>query len=200
MLYFQDLLEFEEKDLEPLISEATMRVHYHGHYKTYVEKLNSLVKDTPYAALTLKETILWSALKNTSDIEKLIFKNASQHFNHSFYWKCLTPKKNSPSNHLINKIQSSFGSFEEFRDSFSSSALNLFGSGWTWLVETQKQKLEIINCKNAESPLQLGQVPLLCCDVWEHAYYLDYKNERKNYLESFWKLVNWSFVEKNLLG
>jgi superoxide dismutase, Fe-Mn family len=176
--------------LEPHISSETLEYHHGKHHRTYVETLNKLVKGTPFENASLEDIVR----KATGGI----FNNAAQVWNHDFYWKCLSPDGGgSPGGAVAKMIERSFGGFEQFRDKFSESALGLFGSGWTWLVRNGDGSLEILNCGNAENPLRSGRAPLLACDVWEHAYYIDYRNARKDYVEAFWNVVNWEFVNRN---
>lgn len=178
--------------LAPVISKETLEYHYGKHHQGYVNKLNAAVKDTKPEKLSLEELI-----KTQSDG---IFNNAAQIWNHNFYWQCLTPKSaGEPSGKLAKAIDKNFGSFKAFKQKFTQKALSNFGSGWTWLVENKDKSLEIINTGNADNPMTQGKKPLLTCDVWEHAYYIDYRNDRGKYLENFWKLVNWTFIQKNYL-
>jgi Fe-Mn family superoxide dismutase len=176
--------------LAPHISKETLEYHYGKHHQAYVNNLNNLTKDTPLADKTLEELIM----SETGGI----FNNAAQDWNHSFYWQCMTPKSTgTPSGKLAEAINQKFGSFEEFKKAFTQSAATLFGSGWTWLVKNADGSLEIMNTGNAGIPMKEGKTALLTCDVWEHAYYIDYRNVRMTYIENFWKLVNWPFAEKN---
>ncbi len=177
--------------LEPMISRETLEYHYGKHHKAYVTNLNNLIQGTEFADMTLEEII-----KNASGP---IFNNAAQVWNHTFYWNCMTPNgKGKPSGILAGTIDKNFASFDTFKEKFSASAIANFGSGWTWLVKNSDASLEIVNTSNAGCPLTDDQIPLLTCDVWEHAYYIDYRNMRPDYIKSFWKLVNWDFVESNL--
>ena len=182
-------LPFEKNALEPLISEETIEYHYGKHHNKYVNTLNSLIKDTEFEDKPLVDIIKGS--------QGGIFNNAAQVFNHNFYWFGLSPEKNLPSLELGELIDKSFGSMESFKKEFLSSAAKLFGSGWTWLIY-DKGVLKIENTGNADTPLRYGRIPLLACDVWEHAYYIDYRNLRPEYLEKWWELINWNFVSKNL--
>ncbi len=185
-------LPFEKTALNPVIDSNTLDFHYGKHHQTYVDKLNGLVPGTEFEALSLEEII-------TKAPAGPIFNNAAQIWNHSFYRNCLrTPKEsNLPSEMLLAAIVAQRGSFESFKESFSTSALNNFGSGWTRLVRNAEWKLEIINTSNAGSPLTTWVTPLLTIDIWEHAYYLQYQNRRAEYIEKRWTIVNWEFVEKN---
>jgi superoxide dismutase, Fe-Mn family len=178
--------------LAPYISKETLEYHYGKHHQAYVTNLNSLIKDTKFANASLEETI-----KNS---DGGIFNNAAQVWNHTFYWHCMTPEsQGAPSGKCADAIQKAFGSFEDFKKEFTKTAIGTFGSGWGWLVKNKDGKLEIISTSNAGTPMTQDKKALLTCDVWEHAYYIDYRNMRPTYVENFWKLVNWDFVEKNLL-
>ncbi len=180
-------LPFEENALEPHISAETIAYHYGKHHATYVNKLNELVAGTRYEAQSLDEVI------RTADGP--IFNNAAQVWNHNFYWQCLSPKGGgAPGGALGSAIKEFFGDFESFQQKFTAAAISNFGSGWTWLVKTPEGVLEIVNTDDAANPMTDGYTPLLTCDVWEHAYYVDYRNARPAYLEAFWQLVNWDFV------
>jgi superoxide dismutase, Fe-Mn family len=176
--------------LEPHISRETLEYHYGKHHRTYVEKLNGLVDGTEFADASLEVIIRRSSGG--------VFNNAAQVWNHTFYWHCLAPSGGgAPGGELAKAIDRDFGSFDEFRKQFSDKAATLFGSGWAWLVKQPNGKLAIVQTGNAETPLTGKDVPLLTCDVWEHAYYIDYRNARPKYLEAFWQLVNWDFVAGN---
>ena len=177
--------------LEPHISKETLEFHYGKHHATYVAKLNPLIEGGELAEADI-ETIV----KNS---EGGIFNNAAQVWNHSFYWNCLSPNGGGePGGKLAEKISSSFGSFEAFKEAFTQSAINNFGSSWTWLVENSDGSLSIVNTSNAATPLTTDAKALLTVDLWEHAYYIDYRNARPAYMAAFWSLVNWDFVEENL--
>jgi superoxide dismutase, Fe-Mn family len=176
--------------LEPHISRETLEFHYGKHHRTYVEKLNGLIEGTEFADASLEDTIRKSSGG--------IFNNAAQVWNHTFYWHCLAPDGGGkPDGDLARAIDEAFGSFDEFRQQFSDKATTLFGSGWAWLVQKPDGKLAITQTSNAETPLTTKDKALLTCDVWEHAYYIDYRNARPKYLEAFWQLVNWDFVAGN---
>ena len=183
-------LPYEKDALEPLISAETLDYHYGKHHKTYVDKLNVLIENTPFQSLELVEIIKKS--------EGPIFNNAAQIWNHTFYWHCLTPTKDTnPSEKLLGAINKSFGSFDSFKKQFKDKALNNFGSGWTWLVADKDDNLSILNTSNAHTPISNEEVrPLMTCDVWEHAYYIDTRNNRAQYLENYWALINWSFINE----
>ena len=175
--------------LAPHISKETLEYHYGKHHKTYVDNLNKLIPGTEFEKLSLEDII-----KKSSGG---IFNNAAQIWNHSFYWNCLSPKGGEPGGTLADAINKTFGSIEEFKQKFSQTAITTFGSGWAWLVKNAAGGVEIISTSNAGCPLTEGKTPLLTCDVWEHAYYIDYRNARAKYVETFWKIVNWDFVAKN---
>lgn len=177
--------------LAPHISKETIDYHYGKHHQTYVTNLNNLIKGTEFADLSLEDII-----KKSSGG---IFNNAAQVWNHTFYWNCLKPKGGGqPSGKLAEALNKNFGSFDKFKEEFTKTAVTTFGSGWAWLVKNPDGNLALISTSNAGTPLTSNQVPLLTCDVWEHAYYIDYRNARPKYLEMFWNLVNWDFVTQRL--
>ncbi|WP_108650920.1 superoxide dismutase [Fe] [Dongshaea marina] len=186
-------LPYEKTALEPHISAETLEYHHGKHHNTYVVKLNGLIEGTEFAAKSLEEIV-----KSSSGG---IFNNAAQVWNHTFYWNCLAPNAGGePTGAVADAIATAFGSFADFKAKFTDSAVNNFGSGWTWLVKKADGSLAIVNTSNAATPLTDGDTPLLTVDVWEHAYYIDYRNVRPNYMDGFWALVNWDFVAKNLAG
>lgn len=178
--------------LEPHISQETLEYHHGKHHNTYVVNLNNLVPGTEFEGKSLEEIIKTSSGG--------IFNNAAQIWNHTFYWHCLSPNGGGePTGALDDAITKSFGSFAEFKDAFTKSAIGNFGSSWTWLVKKADGSLAIVNTSNAGCPLtEAGTTPLLTVDLWEHAYYIDFRNLRPKYMETFWALVNWEFVAKNL--
>ncbi|MFH2202029.1 MAG: superoxide dismutase [Elusimicrobiota bacterium] len=177
--------------LEPHISAETLDFHYGKHHKTYVAKLNDALPGTEFENSSLEEIV--------KKAKGGVFNNAAQTWNHSFYWNSLSPNGGgAPKGALAGEIDKAFGSFNRFQERFSQTAITAFGSGWAWLVKNRDGKLEIVSTKDAGSPLTQGQTPLLTCDVWEHAYYIDYRNARPKYVEAFWKLVNWNFAAENL--
>jgi superoxide dismutase, Fe-Mn family len=182
--------------LEPYISEKTMSFHYGKHHQTYVDNLNKLVAGTPWAGQPLETIIKESA---GADDKAAIFNNAAQTWNHSFFWKNMKPGGGgTPTGRLLEMINKSFGSVDEFKKAFSAAALAQFGSGWVWLVQ-EGDTLKVVKTSNADNPVAHGQTTLLACDVWEHAYYLDYQNKRKDYVEAFLEhLVNWEFAGSQL--
>ncbi|HDZ9830523.1 TPA: superoxide dismutase [Fe] [Yersinia enterocolitica] len=184
-------LPYAQNALEPHISAETLEYHYGKHHNTYVVNLNNLIKDTEFAGKSLEEIVKTSSGG--------IFNNAAQVWNHTFYWHCLSPNGGGePTGKVAGAINQSFGSFAEFKAQFTDAAVKNFGAGWTWLVKKADGTLAIVSTSNAATPLTTADKPLLTVDVWEHAYYIDYRNARPKYLENFWALVNWSFVEKNL--
>jgi Fe-Mn family superoxide dismutase len=185
-------LPYEHSALAPYISAETISYHYDKHHKTYVDNLNKIIEQTPALQnLTLEEIIKQSTGPT--------FNNAAQVWNHSFYWNCLSPKGGAtPQGVLLKLIERDFSSVDHFKDLFTDLALKTFGSGWAWLVETPEHKLELISTSNAMTPLTSQYKPLLTCDVWEHAYYIDYRNSRANYMKAFWNIVHWDFVTQNL--
>lgn len=191
MAYELPPLPFEMNALEPHISKETLEYHYGKHHKTYVDNLNKFVPGTEHEGKSLEELITTTTGG--------IFNNAAQVWNHSFYWNCLSPNGGGePSAELKALLESAFGSFEAFKEKFSEVSIKTFGSGWGWLVKNAADELAIVSTSNAGNPLTDNNTPLLTCDVWEHAYYVDYRNARPKYVESFWNLVNWQFVESNL--
>ncbi len=175
--------------LEPYVSKQTLDFHYGKHHLTYVNNLNKLIVGTKFENVSLEEIIL--------EAEAGIFNNAAQVWNHTFYWNCLSSEGGGePEGVLLNEIIKEFGSFTEFKEKFSLACTTLFGSGWAWLVKDGENKLQIVQTSNANCPLKDGLTPLLTCDVWEHAYYLDKQNRRPAYVEDFWKIIDWKAVEK----
>lgn len=179
-------LPFEQNALEPFISAETLQYHYGKHHTAYVNKLNELIKDTEFDKMSLSSII--------RDSEGAVFNNAAQVFNHTFYWKSLSASKSAPSGKLLAKINNDFGSLEALKEEFIKAGTTLFGSGWVWLVREPKGQLAIKQTGNANTPLSSHQIPILVCDVWEHAYYIDYRNLRPKYLEEFWNHINWDFA------
>ncbi|AVQ86118.1 MULTISPECIES: superoxide dismutase [Fe] [Plesiomonas] len=184
-------LPYAKNALEPHLSAETLEYHYGKHHNTYVVNLNNLVPGTEFEGKSLEDIVKTSSGP--------IFNNAAQVWNHTFYWNCLAPQAGGePTGALADAINQAFGSFDAFKTQFNDAAVKNFGSGWTWLVKKADGSLAIVNTSNAGCPLTEGHTPLLTVDVWEHAYYIDYRNVRPNYLNGFWALVNWNFVAKNL--
>lgn len=177
--------------LAPHISQETLEFHHGKHHATYVTKLNAAIPGTEFETMSLEDII-----KKSSGP---VFNNAAQIWNHTFYWNCLSPNGGGePTGAVADAINKAFGSFAEFQAKFDDKAVNNFGSSWTWLVKNADGSLEIVNTSNAGTPMTSGQTALLTVDLWEHAYYIDFRNARPAYLSAFWKLVNWDFVAKNL--
>ncbi len=177
--------------LAPHISKETLEFHHGKHHQTYVTNLNNLIKGTEFENSSLEDIVK----KSTGGI----FNNAAQVWNHTFYWQGLKPNGGgAPTGKVADALTATFGSFDKFKEEFSKTAITTFGSGWAWLVKGSDGKLALVSTSNAGTPMTAGQTALLTCDVWEHAYYIDYRNARPKYVESFWSLVNWDFVAKNL--
>tara|TARA_R110001583_G_scaffold195499_1_gene374367 strand:+ start:28555 stop:29178 length:624 start_codon:yes stop_codon:yes gene_type:complete len=175
--------------LEPHISEQTLSYHHGKHHAGYINKLNKAIENSEFSEKTLEQII--------TDAQGDIFNNAAQAWNHTFYFQCLSPSGYLDSESEISQaIVRDFGSMHDFKKHFTEAATSLFGSGWAWLVLNKAGSLEIVKTENADTPIKHGQLPLLTCDVWEHAYYLDYQNVRPEYLQAFWQLVNWEFVNE----
>ena len=183
-------LPYDLDALAPTISKETLEYHYGKHHQTYVTNLNNLIPGTEFEHLSLEEII-----KKSSGG---IFNNAAQVWNHTFYWDSLKPNGGGqPTGALADAINAKFGSFDKFKEEFTKTAVGTFGSGWAWLVKKADGSLDLVSTSNAATPLTTNAKPLLTCDVWEHAYYIDYRNARPKYVEAFWNLVNWDFVAKN---
>ncbi|WP_262902540.1 superoxide dismutase [Winogradskyella sp. SM1960] len=188
-------LPYDKSALNPLITEETFDYHYGKHHAAYVNNLSGLVKDTELVDLSVEEIIQKGYAENNA----ALFNNAAQHWNHSFFWHCLSPNGGkAPEGKIGELIVRDFGDFEQFKEQFSTTATKLFGAGWAWLAQDEKGKLEIIPMKDAHTPLTEHKKPILTLDVWEHAYYIDYRNARPKFVESFWEIVNWDFANKNL--
>ena len=191
MMFEKIVLPYEKGALAPYISEETMMYHYDKHHQAYTDKLNQLVENTEFAGQDIVAIV-----KNSS---WALYNNAAQFWNHNFFWNCLSPKYDQvPSEKLAELIDQNFGSFASFKEEFISSAVANFGSGWTWLVLNQEGKLEILNMSNAQNPLHLPVKILFWVDIWEHAYYIDVRNNRWAYLENIFHVINWEFVAENL--
>jgi Fe-Mn family superoxide dismutase len=183
-------LPYAKDALAPHISAETIEFHYGKHHQTYVTNLNNLIAGSEFEGLSLEEIV-----KKSSGG---IFNNAAQVWNHTFYWNSLSPNGGgAPAGGLAHAIDRTFGSFEQFKEEFTKTAVTTFGSGWAWLVKKPNGGLELVSTSNAATPLTAGQTPILTCDVWEHAYYIDFRNLRPKYLEAFWALVNWEFASAN---
>ena len=189
-------LDYKKDALSPIMSEQTLDLHHGKHHQTYITNLNNFIKNTELEKLSLEDIIK----KTSSDKKKSgIFNNASQHWNHNLFWKCMKPKGGGKiPTKLEERIKKDFENFEKFKEKFINAGITQFGSGWCWL-SIENGKLVVTKTENAENPLINNMKPILGCDVWEHSYYLDYKNKRPAYLENFFeKLINWEFVESNL--
>lgn len=184
-------LPYARDALAPHISAETIDYHYGKHHQTYVTNLNNLIPGTEFENLSLEEIV-----KKSSGG---VFNNAAQIWNHTFYWNCLAPNGGGePAGKLADAINAAFGSFAAFKEQFTKTAIGTFGSGWAWLVQRPDGSLALVSTSNAATPLTGADTPLLTCDVWEHAYYVDYRNARPKYVEAFWNLVNWDFVAKQM--
>ena len=184
-------LPYDRTALEPRISGETIDFHYGKHHKTYVDNLNKMIEGTEFADMPLEEIIRKS--------QGGMFNNAAQIWNHTFYWNCLKPAGGGePTGKLADAINAAFGDFAKFKEQFTDTSIKTFGSGWGWLVQRKDGSLALASTSNAATPLTGEDTPLLTCDVWEHAYYIDYRNARPKYLDAFWNLVNWDFVASNM--
>jgi Fe-Mn family superoxide dismutase len=184
-------LPYAKDALQPHISAETLEYHYGKHHATYVTNLNNLIKGTEFENMSLEEIV-----KKSSGG---VFNNSAQVWNHTFFWNCMTPNGGgAPTGPVADAINAKWGSFDKFKEEFSKSAIGNFGSGWTWLVQKADGGVDIVNTSNAHTPLASNDKALLTCDVWEHAYYIDYRNARAKFVEAFWNLVNWEFVGKNM--
>jgi len=193
MTFNQENLPYDLKALDPFVSEEQMDYHYNKHHAAYFKKLNLLVDGKPESDMDL-ETVVKTSKGG-------VFNNAAQAWNHAFFWDCMSPNGGGkPGGKLLSSIERDFGSLEEFMKKFSDSAATLFGSGWAWLAEDDAGKLEIMPLSNADTPLKHGKNPILTLDVWEHAYYIDYRNERPRFIEQFQDVINWDFAEKCYKG
>jgi Fe-Mn family superoxide dismutase len=193
MEHILPVLPYAIDALQPHMSKETLEFHHGKHHQTYVTNLNNLVKGTEFEQASLVDIV-----KRSSGP---VFNNAAQIWNHTFFWNCLTPTTSGhPTGALAAAIDAKWGSLAAFQEAFTKSALGNFGSGWTWLVKKADGSVDIVNTSNAATPLSGADVPLLTCDVWEHAYYIDHRNRRPDFLAAFWKLTNWTFAEHNYAG
>ena len=194
MIHTLPTLSYALDGLEPYISKETLEHHYGKHHKAYVDNLNNLIPGTPFENKTLEEII------ETAPVGP-IFNNAAQVWNHTFYWESLTPNGNTgEGTNIMELILEQWGSFETFKKAFNDVAMKTFGSGWAWLVKKPDGSLDLVSTSNAGTPLTTDNTPLLTCDVWEHAYYIDYRNRRAEYLEKFWNIVDWEKAEERYNG
>ncbi|HUJ52536.1 MAG TPA: superoxide dismutase [Steroidobacteraceae bacterium] len=182
-------LPYAHDALEPYMSRETLDFHYGKHHKAYVDKVNSLIGGTEFADASLEELVAEST--------GAVFNNAAQIWNHDFFWNCLSPQRRTPGRELSRALDK-LGGLESFQKQFDKAAIEVFGSGWAWLIKDRADALKIVTTSNANTPMREGHVVLLTCDMWEHAYYIDHRNDRGAYLKSFWPLVNWDFVAANL--
>jgi Fe-Mn family superoxide dismutase len=182
-------LAYAHNALEPYMSRETLDFHYGKHHKGYVDKVNKLISGTEFADASLEELVAEST--------GTVFNNAAQIWNHNFFWNCLSPQQRTPDRELSRALDG-LGGLESFQKQFDKAAIEVFGSGWAWLIRDGANALKIITTANANTPVREGHVALLTCDMWEHAYYIDHRNDRGAYMKSFWSLVNWDFVASNL--
>jgi len=181
-------LPYAKNALEPQISAETLDYHHDKHHAAYVTNLNKLIEGTEFENMPLEHIIMQAPQGG-------LFNNAAQVWNHTFYWNCLSPDGGGkPRGEMLQAIEAKWGSFESFKEEFSKCAVGTFGSGWAWLVKKPDGSLDLASTSNAGCPLTSPDIPLLTCDVWEHAYYVDYRNARPKYVDAFWNLVNWDFV------
>jgi superoxide dismutase, Fe-Mn family len=183
-------LPYAREALEPHMSRETLEYHYGKHHKTYVDNANKLIVGTEFESASLEDAVKKSSGK--------LFNNVAQIWNHNFFWESLTPKQSAPGKKLADALVKQFGGVDDFKKLFTETAVGTFGSGWAWLVQKADGSLAVTSTSNAATPLTTGDKALLTCDVWEHAYYIDYRNARATYLDHFWSLANWGFAEKNL--
>ena len=176
--------------MAPVLSAETLQYHYGKHHRAYVDKLNKLVEGNALADLSLDQLVRGQT--------GALFNQAAQVWNHTFYWRCMSPDPVAPSAALVQLVERDLGSWAKLEETFKAAAAGHFGSGWAWLVRGVSGKLEVLTTTNADNPLRTGATPVLTCDVWEHAYYIDYRNERKRYIEAWWGIVNWQFVAQQM--
>ncbi len=189
---------YENNSLEPFIDSQTMDIHYNGHHKKYVEELNAALAEHPDLHSYSLMNLICSLQTVPEKIRTRIRHNGGGHENHTFFWNCMSPTKTAPGKELLILFTNHFGSFDGFKQKFNEAAKKVFGSGWVWLCfDPRKEKLIITSTPNQDSPYMYGLIPLLGLDVWEHAYYLKHQNKRASYIEAWWNVVNWSFVEEN---
>ncbi|MDV6170087.1 superoxide dismutase [Flavobacterium sp. DG1-102-2] len=196
MTYILPKLEYAYNALEPFIDAKTMEIHHAKHHQAYVDNLNKGLQDSGYEDLTLDEIF-----EKASELPPVLRNNSGGHYNHSLFWKLLTPNaKKEPTGQLAEAINVTFGSFTAFQEKFAAAAMGRFGSGWTWLFVNEENKLEIGSTPNQDNPIMLHTtikgIPVLALDVWEHAYYISYQNRRADYITQFWNIINWDFAEK----
>lgn len=183
-------LPYPKDALMPHMSPETLEYHHGKHHQAYVDKLNEMIGDTEFKQMSLE-----SIIKKSSGS---LFDNAAQVWNHTFFWNCMAPNAGGePEGKLAKAIEAAFGSFDDFKEKFTEASVTHFGSGWAWLVKNKRGELEVMSTSDARNPMKGDHIPLLTCDVWEHAYYIDYRNSRPDYIDGFWHLVNWDFVAEN---
>ncbi len=194
MAYSVPDLPYAYDALEPHIDEETMRIHHDKHHQAYVDKANGALEGTEWADKDVAE-VLQNLSSLPADKQGPVRNNAGGHYNHSLFWQMMSPDGGGePSGELADAINSAFGSFDAFKEEFKNAGIGQFGSGWAWLVKDASGNLAVTKTPNQDSPISDGQTPLLGCDVWEHAYYLNYQNKRPAYLDAFWNVVNWDYV------
>lgn len=198
-MFVLDNLPYNYSELEPYIDAQTMEIHYSKHHQTYIDKLNGALEDFPDLLNTNIEELVSDIDNLPKSVQKAVRNHGGGHYNHTMFWQSMTPNKdyNNIPDSLISSLSNTFGDVESFKQQFTGSAVNCFGSGWAWLV-TKDDKLEIISTANQDTPLELGYKPILGLDVWEHAYYLKYQNRRPEYIDAWWNVVNWDTVSKRL--
>jgi len=195
-------LPFKYNELKPFLSKEQIKAHYKGHHFKYINKINELTQELNYGQRRDLETLIISASSNEPPYDpdtsyiKQIYHNAAQAWNHDFYWKCLSPKGGKPQRELYDVICRDFGNYKAFKDLFISESMDRFGSGWGWLAKDEHGKLLVYTTLNADCPLTRGHVPLLCIDLWEHAFYIDYRWKRDKYIHNFFSYINWDFAEQ----
>jgi superoxide dismutase, Fe-Mn family len=182
-------LPYANHALEPYMSRETLDYHYGKHHKAYIDNVNMLIRGTPQQRATLEELVMQA--------DGALFDNAAQAWNHAFFWRCLSPRRQAPGRELEGTLRG-FGGLEGLEREFTRAAIAVFGSGWAWLIKERSGPVRVVTTANAYTPLRDGHLPLLVCDMWEHAYYVDHHNDRSAYLSNFWQLVNWDFVASNL--
>jgi len=186
-------LPYTKDALKPFLSEETFDYHHGKHHAAYVTKANNLIENTDYDGMPLEEVITRAAAQGNTGL----FNNTAQHWNHSFFWNCMSPDGGGePDGRIATLIERDFGGFKEFKEQFSQAAATLFGSGWAWLAYNAEEKLEILPLSNADTPLHHNKTALFTIDVWEHAYYIDYRNARPKFIKGFWDVVNWKWVNQ----
>ncbi len=196
MKYELPKLPYAYDALEPFVDARTMEIHHTKHHATYVEKLNAALEKHQEIADVPLETLLADLTKVPEDIRTAVRNHGGGHYNHSLFWKMMTPKSGVPSEELSKALINTFGSVDGFKEQFSAAATGHFGSGWVWLAKNKEGKMEIITMPNQDTPLMQGKTPLLGIDVWEHAYYLKYQNKRADYIAAWWNVVSWDEVER----